>query len=168
MNAQTLYDLRTFTGWISVQDLRQVFMFLLGDPSPSGKTEIDQVKLDEYLQHDNELEAVLANEPLMRALAKGGIQEKIAAAIEMLEAEAANSGHSWRIGDTVYVNTVTAIAYSNPDGEDVYTDNGGINSWPNTDISVHSFNSVEEAMKYVIERGGEGVSDDLMSYYVEF
>lgn len=41
MTAQFLYDLRNTTGFISSQDLHELFSRLVGDPSPSGLLRID-------------------------------------------------------------------------------------------------------------------------------
>ena len=43
--AQDLYDLRTMTGFCSGQDLHALFSEVVGEPSPSGKVQLDHEKM---------------------------------------------------------------------------------------------------------------------------
>lgn len=45
MKCQVLYNLREATGWISGNDLHDLFYALVGDPSPSGRDEFEPAKL---------------------------------------------------------------------------------------------------------------------------
>ena len=69
MTCQFLYDLRTVTGFISGSDLHELFQKLVGDPSPSGRVEIDLGKAEELCPELGQLMAQSINE-LMLGIAK--------------------------------------------------------------------------------------------------
>lgn len=54
MKAQTLYDIREEFGHIDGMQLHRLFQELTGDPSPSGRTEIDADALSAHIGQWNE------------------------------------------------------------------------------------------------------------------
>lgn len=86
MKAQVIYDLAHQTAWISGDEMHDYLEFLTGEPSPSGRVEVDSAKLKELVNNDKELAGLL-----MGLATFGGNQD----VKNFLESK---SGMSWSLG----------------------------------------------------------------------
>ena len=80
------------------------------------------------------------------------MEQAVAAVAEKLKAEGAGRGHSWNVGDPVYLTSAGSDHMDTTQKRRYFTENACISEWQDTAISSVPYDSIEAAIDEILRR----------------